>query len=181
MPTAYSRKIRSALRRSDSASTTNERGRILEKLVAEIFCLFPGVRHDANNQLNAAGSSEIDVCLWNNRVQGALDFMPNILVVECKNTLDPIGSPAVRIFKDKLGEMHLDHGILIASSGITGNDSDLSAAHDVIRSAFLQDKMRIIVITRNELEALSCTDDLVLLLQDKILRVTMRSTSFKGS
>jgi hypothetical protein len=138
------------------------------------------VRHYNSNVLNAPGSSEIDVCFWNNRHNGSFDFLPQILVIECKNTAERVGSTAVRSFLAKLQEMHLDHGILVAAKGITGDVESLRAAHDVIRTAFQRDQLRIIVLTRAEVEGLRGTDGLVQLLQDKVLLLTMQARTFDG-
>lgn len=165
--------------RSDNAQSNNERGRLLEELVAYLFSRCPGVRHYQNNMLNVAGSSEVDVCFWNDGLIGSMDFLPRILVVECKNTGNRIGSPDVRIFRDKIHEMGLDHGIFVAANGISGNSNSLRAAHDIIRTAFQRDQMRIIVLTRAELEGLHNTEELVRLLQDKILLLTIQARTFE--
>jgi hypothetical protein len=92
----YSKKrIAVAFADSDNADTTTERGRLLESLVAYLFSKCSGVRHFENNALNAAGSSEVDVCFWNSREPGSIDFLPQILIVECKNTAERVGSAAV--------------------------------------------------------------------------------------
>ena len=173
------RKIVRAFAASEVARTTIQRGRILEDLMAYLFSRCPGVRHYRNNAFNSTGSSEIDVCFWNSRYDRSIDFLPQIIVVECKNTRGRVGSSDIRIFRDKLRDMGLDHGILIAANGITGDARSLRAAHDVIRTAFLTDRVRLIVLTRSELEALRHTGGLVLLLQNKILMLTMRARTFE--
>lgn len=171
-------RILGAFASSDSAENTTARGRVLEELVAYLFSGCEGVRHHGNNILNAAQSSEIDVCFWNNQERGSLDFLPQILVAECKNTSATIGSAELRIFLSKLQEMRLTHGIFVAAHGITGNQQDLRAAHDVVRTGFQREGIRTLVIDRREVEDLNCTEDLVLLLQDKLLLVTMQAQSF---
>jgi hypothetical protein len=180
MSTLSATRIARYFSRSDAAKTKRKRGRLLERLVAYLFGRCAGVRHYRNNALNAAGSSEIDVCFWNNRALGSLDFLPQILVIECKNTNKRIGSSSVRSFLAKLHQMGLDHGILIAASGVTGNAKRMRAAHDVIRSAFQTDRTRLIVLTRAELEGLSDTDDLIRLLQDKVMLLTMQAQTFRA-
>lgn len=174
------RRIAAAFVDSENAGTTTERGRLLENLAVYLFSKCPGVRHFANNALSAAGSSEIDVCFWNSRENGSFDFLPRILVVECKNTAEPVGSAAIRVFLSKLQEMRLDHGILVAAHGVTGDPENLRAAHDVIRTAFQRDQIRIMVLTRAEFEALRSTEGLIRLLQDKVLLLTMQSRTFEG-
>jgi predicted Mrr-cat superfamily restriction endonuclease len=116
--------------------------------------------------MNAAGSSEIDVCFWNGRHKGSIDFLPQILIVECKNTTDRVDSASVRVFLSKLREMRLDYGILIAANGVTGDAENPRAAHDVIRTAFQRDGVRTIVLTRAELVVLRSTEGLIRLMQD---------------
>lgn len=174
------KRIAAAFAASEFADTTTDRGRLLERLVTYLFSGCPGVRHYENNALNAPGSSEIDVCFWNDRHNGSFDFLPRILVVECKNTTERVGSAAVRVFLSKLQEMRLDHGIMVAAHGVTGDQESLRAAHDVIRTAFQRDQVHLIVLTRAELESLLSTEDLIRLLQDKILRLTMQARTFEG-
>jgi len=38
-----------------------------------------------------------------------------------KNTTERVGSATVRVFLSKLQEMRLDHGILVAADGVTGD------------------------------------------------------------
>jgi len=164
---------------SDAARTATQRGRILEDLVAYLFSRCPGVRHYRNNAFNSAGSSEIDVCFWNSRYDQSIDFLPQIIVVECKNIRGRVGSSDIRTFCTKLHEMGLDHGILIAANGVTGDAQSLRAAHDGVRTAFQTDRLRLIVLTRSELEGLRHTGGLVRLLQNKILLLTMQARTFE--
>lgn len=180
MATYSRRRIAADFAASDVAATTTERGRLLEALIAYLFARCAGVRHGGNNLLNAAGSSEVDVCFWNDRVTGSIDFLPQILVAECKNTTERVGSDAVRIFQSKLQQMYLTHGILVAAHGITGDEANQRAAHDLIRTTFLQHRIQILVLTRAELERLGNTTELIRLLQDKILRLTMQARTFEG-
>jgi hypothetical protein len=173
-------RVRDAFLAGDEATTATERGRILETLIAYLLACCPGTRHVANNSLNSAGSSEVDVCFWNSQFVGSLDFLPQILIVECKNTAERVGSAAIRVFVGKLEEMRLDHGILIAANGITGDAESLRAAHDVIRTTFHLKHIKIIVLTRNELEGLRDIEELIRLLQDKILLLTVQAITFQA-
>jgi hypothetical protein len=75
--------------------------------------------------------------------------------------------------------MRLNHGILIAANGVTGDARNLRAAHDVIRTAFQANGVHVIVLTRSEVEGLRHTGGLVRLLQNKILQLTMRARTFE--
>lgn len=176
---AYDRnQINSTLEQSESAESNTERGRLLESLMVYLLGECNGVRHQGSNRLNAAGSSEIDVCFWNNQIAGSLDFLPRILVLECKNTVARVGSGELRIFLAKLQEMRLTCGIFVASHGITGNADDLRSAHDVVRTAFQRSDIRVLVITKREIEELTTAEELTELLQNKYLTVTMQANSF---
>jgi len=176
--TAFQNTIIDAFTTADAATTTVEKGRALESLIQHIFSQCPGVRHSRNNAINVAGSSEFDVCFWNNLHFDSLDFLPRIIVVECKNTAGRIGSPDLRVFRDKLKEIKVDSGILIAANGITGTLENRKAAHDVIRTAYIADQTRIILLTRAELESITDISSLIVLLQDKVLNIVMGSVTF---
>ncbi len=163
----------------NGAGDATARGRALERLVAYLFSECDGIRHHGNNLLNAAGSAEIDVCFWNSRVPTGFDFLPTILVAECKNVAGPVGAAEIRNFLAKMNEMHLDHGVFVAAQGITGTAKDLRAAHDTIRTAFQRDQRRLLVVTRAEIDELAATEDLVRLLQNKILDLTVGARSFE--
>jgi len=170
--------ISTLLEEMDTAPTTTARGRALEELIAHMFAACHGVRHYRNNTLNQAGSAEIDVCFWNSRSPGFLDFLPAILVVECKNVSHRIGSAEIGTFINKLANMRLEYGIFVAAQGITGTPENLRAAHDTIRTAAQVQKIKLIVLTRDELVAIREATDLVVLIQNKLLDLTVGAQSF---
>lgn len=177
MPDYEQAAIVAAFEASDVADTTTARGRILEDLIVLLFSQVEGVRHFSNNQLNAAGSTELDVCFWNAKRADGFPFLENILVAECKNTAARIGSAEIRNFRAKLEDMKINFGILVATHGITGDAENLRNAHDAVRQAF-QHGIQIAVLTKNELLALTHTDDLVRLIEDKILMLTVQTQTF---
>lgn len=177
--TAYNQRIiEECLSDMDHAASSVARGRALERLVAYIFSECDGVRHHRNNVINAPASSEVDVCFWNARHGGYLDFLPNIIVAECKNVATRVGSDDIRNFFTKVREMHLDHGVFVAAQGITGTQKNLRAAHDTVRTAFQRDHVRLLIVTRAEICELQSPVDLVKLLQNKILDLTVGAPSF---
>jgi hypothetical protein len=106
-----------------------------------------------------------------------LTITQNIVVAECKNTADRIGSAEIRNFRAKLADMKVHFGILVAANGITGDAENLRNAHDAVRQAF-QHGIQIAVLTKNELLELAHTDDLIRLIEDKILLLTVQTQSF---
>jgi len=61
----------------------------------------------------------------------------------------------------------LDFGILIANQGVTGDAGDLDTAHNTIAMHLMQ-KRRIIVLTRPEINTLRNTNQLVMLIKEKL-------------
>ncbi len=119
------------------------------------------------NQMNAYNNEEIDVAIWNDKSHHGLNFLPNVVLVECKNWSNPVSSIEVNWFCQKIASRGLDFGVLIANNGITGDANDLTAAHNTI-AFHLAQRRKIIVITREEINAFRSTTDLVRLIKEKI-------------
>jgi hypothetical protein len=102
-----------------------------------------------------------------------LDF---VIITECKNTANRLGSNEVRWFISKLQDRGLSNGILISLSGITGVADGISNAHSEVISAVTRDKISVLVVSRPEIENLTTTEELVDILQDKILSLTIERT-----
>jgi len=165
------------LRKALTGGTTTQKGKSLEELVCYIFGKVPGIAITHRNPLNTFQSEEIDVALWNEKVAGGLYFLPHIILVEAKNWSNPVGSSEVSWFDQKLRNRGLDFGVLVALSGITGNASDRSSAHQIIASS-LRDQRRIVVATGKDLSALKQTDDLVTLIKVKLCELAVTGTLF---
>src|SRR4051812_4084580 len=112
-----------------NGDTTATKGKALEDLVCYLFDLVPGISITHRNELNAFDTEEIDVAVWNDGDPSGLSFLPNIILIECKNWSARVSSAEVSWFDYKLRSRGLDFGILIAARGITGNVADLTAAH----------------------------------------------------
>jgi hypothetical protein len=158
-----------------NGNTTAEKGRALENLVCYLFDLVPGVSITHRNELNAFETEEIDVAVWNDGGLDGLSFLPNIILIECKNWSARVSSAEVSWFDHKLRSRGLDFGILIAARGITGNAADLTAAHSVVASA-LRDRRRLLVITTDELLALPTTEALAYLIKQKLCDLAVKGT-----
>lgn len=171
-------RIQSEFAAGDAATTTTKKGAALEEITSYILRRISGVRHYRSNVITTAGSEEIDVVFWNDRVPDGLPFLCNILIFECKNWSNPVSSANVSSFIQKLRSRHLEYGFLIASNGITGNQQDLTHAHRHVDDAFLQDNIKLIVVKRTELESLTDTDQFVRLIQEKLCSLTLRVKSF---
>jgi Restriction endonuclease len=166
MAASFRSALKKLLKATDGA-TSDAKGRAFEELACFLFEAVPGVSVIHRRALNALGSEEIDIALRNNKYRDGLDFLESFLLVECKNWSSPVGSAEVGTFVSKLRHRGLDFGILIAASGITGNAGDGNRAHQQVALA-LQEKIRLIVITRGEIEALKSGGDLVSLIIAKV-------------
>lgn len=147
--------------------TTADKGNALEQVIVDTFCLLDGVGVLFTNAVDVDNSSEIDILLYNQRQLSGLPFLPDNILIECKNWQAAVNTSTIRAFTSKLGEFRLDFGILVAANGITGDGQDRSAAHAHLRRQFDQNALKVVVITRLELEALASTEELALLLRKK--------------
>jgi hypothetical protein len=116
---------------------------------------------------------ELDVVFWNDPRRSELHFLDAIVIVECKATTNPVGSGDLRWFISKLGDRGAHNGILVALNGITGSTEKNSSAHSEILSAVMRDKIKLLVLTRSEIIRLKSPGDLVYLLTQKFLRLTL--------
>lgn len=173
MPRFSHRKIARRLAEGDAAQTTEEKGAALEDVVLRSFCRVPGIGFLRRDQVNNAGSAEIDILLFNQRHLLGFPFFPDYLIFECKNWAAPVDSATVETFVAKVRNARLNLGILIAANGITGDQERRTAAIDVIRHAFDRDNIKVLVITRAEIEALRSTDDIVTLVRNKFADLIM--------
>ncbi|BAZ09704.1 hypothetical protein NIES4071_15140 [Calothrix sp. NIES-4071] len=169
--------IKNYFEAGQQAKTTVEKGRALEDLVCYIFEQVPGVSTGKRNKLNTFGSEEIDIAFWNRMDANGFYFLQNIILVECKNWSQPVGSEEVNWFDSKLKRRGQTFGILIAANGITGNSQKIEAAHEIIRVA-LSEGRQLVVITQAEIETLVSTEQLVQLIQEKLCELVVSGTLF---
>jgi hypothetical protein len=154
-----------------NAATMAEQGRALEDLICYLFDLVPGITITHRDAKNVFANEEVDVALFNEGIVS----LPNIILVEAKNWSNRVGSIEVAWFLTKLQNRGLDFGILVTTLGITGNAGDLNAAHSTVAAALAQ-KRRVIVMTTDELLALTETDELLHLIKTKLCDLAVKGT-----
>ena len=137
----------------------------------------PGISIAKRNALNDFSSEEIDVAFWNKKSKKGLYFLDDIVIIECKNWSSPVGSSEVAWFDTKIKHRGLSFGVLIAANGVTGSASDRSAAHQIIAAALVE-KRRMVVVTTHEIRDLGSSDDLVVMLQEKLCELAVAGTLF---
>lgn len=175
MPAYDKAVIRAHLAAADRATTNDARGKALEDLACYLFALVPGVSITERNPLNAFGTEEIDVALWNEQDPAGLKSFNSVILVECKAWSKPVGSEQVAWFLRKIENRGLDFGVLISVSGVTGDAQDRGQAHYEVAMA-LPKKIRIIVITREEIEALATTEEHVTQIRRKVCQLAVAGT-----
>ena len=159
----------------NNAANTAEQGRALEDLVCYVYGLVPGLTITHRNELNAFQTEEIDVALWNDGSPDGFFFLPNIILVECKNWSTKVGSSELNWFDSKLRNRGLSFGIFVATRGITGDAADLTAAHTIIAAA-LREGRCLILITTTEIATLTDSSQLVHLIKQKLCDLAVRGT-----
>jgi hypothetical protein len=179
---AYSKRtIGSKLAAVDFAASADARGAALEDLSRYLFEMFNGVECSGTNLFNAPRSHELDLAFWNDQRRSLLFFLDAVLVLECKATAHPVGSAEVGWFVRKLQDLGVNHGILVALNGITGGGDGRSSAHDEVITAFVRDKIKILLLTRVEIEGLTSSRNLANLLKRKLLILTLKRAVDSGS
>lgn len=158
-----------------NGATTAEKGGALEDLICYVFAQVPGISITRRNTMNVFHTEEIDVALWNDGSADGLFFLPNLVLVECKNWSNSVGSSEVSWFDTKLRNRGLNFGVLVATNGITGDADDLTSAHSIVAAA-LREGRRLVVIGTHELLALTDSVQLVHLIKEKLCDLAVRGT-----
>ena len=115
------------------------------------------------------------MALWNDGSPDGFFFLPNSILVECKNWSTKVGSSELNWFDSKLRNRGLSFGIFVATRGITGDAADLTAAHTIIAAA-LREGRCLILITTTEIATLTDSSQLVHLIKQKLCDLAVRGT-----
>jgi restriction endonuclease len=169
-------KIAGLLYACDNAATRTAAGKALEDLASYLLQKLPGVELSDRNILDAPRAHELDLAFWNLPAKSPISFLDSIIIVECKNTGTPVGSDGVGWFVRKLQDHGAHSGILVALSGITGAQDGQSNAHHEVLTALTRDRIKILLLSRQEIVGLNTTDELALLLREKFLALSLRLT-----
>ena len=172
MPDIDKQALEEFIHAGKKASNTTQQGQALEELICYLFSLVPGITITQRNERNVFKTQEIDIALWNDREDNGLGYLPNIILVECKNWSSPVGSNEVSWFDTKLRARGLDFGILVSPEGITGNPESLTAAHSIISNA-LTEKRRLVVLTIKEILEQKNTDEFSHLIKMKLCKLAV--------
>lgn len=158
---------------NDPCNPSQLRGHALENAVNEVFVAIPGC-DTRRNVLDHYRSSEIDILVSNRRLVRGLRQLPSYFLVECKQYDSPVSSSVVREFRAKIQDRSCKLGVLVAANGVTGSSHDRRNARQAATSA-LNQGIEIILITREDLEAIETAADAVRLLEDR--RFDLKATT----
>jgi len=89
-------------------------------------------------------------------------------LVECKGWTDAVGSEQVSWFLTKIRHRGVRFGILIAANGITGDPEHLSRAHFQVGVELATHGIRMVIVTRQELEILASGEEFARLILQKV-------------
>jgi hypothetical protein len=68
----------------------NQKGRLLERMIGQLFGCIPGVTLDGEDVVNAFDSEEIDLIFWNEQHDLGFRFLDCPLIVECNGWSRPV-------------------------------------------------------------------------------------------
>jgi len=141
-----------------------------------VFETVPGIVITERNTFDPFHSEEIDVAFWNDKSRQGLPFLPQILLIECKNWTTPVSSQDVAWFDTKIRHRGQSFGILVAIHGVTGRTPEKTAAHQIIAKA-LSEQRQLVVVTGEELLKLRDSNDLSKLIKSKLCRLVVSGTA----
>lgn len=171
MPAYAKRKVKGFLNTIDKATGKAIRGKALEELACYLFSLVPGITITGRNEMNTFATEEIDVACRNEQDPAGLRLLSPFFLVECKGWTDAVNSEQVAWFLMKIEHRGLDFGVLIAANGITGVPEHLTAANFLVSFALATKKIRMVLITREEIEALTSGEELAERIIEKVTRL----------
>lgn len=175
MPAILRATVEAYVEAGTNGATTADQGRALEELICYVFAQVPGISITRRNEMNAFQTEEIDVALWNDGHADGFFFLPNIILVECKNWFSRVSSAELNWFDSKLRNRGLPFGVLVAAQGITGEAAEITAAHSIVAAA-LREGRRLVVISSDELLALTDSSQLVQLVKEKLCDLAVKGT-----
>lgn len=160
--------VRDHLNAAASALDTDAQGKAYEKLIVYLFESTPGCLAEPD-VISAFGSEQVDVAVGNLRFPDGPALLPDTFLVECKDWSKPVDSSTLGYFINTLANRSVEVGLMIAARGITGNPRDFSYAHSLLIQASAR-RIRVLVITTEEIATLTCSSDFVEMLNRRHLR-----------
>jgi hypothetical protein len=160
--------IATFLAAADAAPNNAVKGQRFEDLVAYLFDEVPGciVERDLRSKFK---TEQIDIAVGNDRLANGLALLPSVILAECKDWDDPLDSKSVGYFLGICSNRRAETGVIFAASGLAGDASDKTYAHGAALGAAVRGTTCLVVV-RDDLEALTSTDEFIDLLRRRYLR-----------
>jgi hypothetical protein len=174
----FQARVGAYLRRAENHTDPRIRGRYYENLLAYLLESVPGCQIERNS-LNNYGTEEVDITVANYRFPNGLPMLPELFLIECKNWSAPVDSTVLGYFVNVVVDRGCTLGVLAAANGITGLQEHRNRAYAIGASALVR-CIRILVITSEDMAALTCPQDFIDLLQSRNLKLTANGTIFLG-
>ena len=128
----------------------------------------PGIKITARNEMNTFATEEIDVACKNDNDPEGLGALVDFFLVECKGWRDAVNSEQVSWFLTKVRHRGVRFGILIAANGITGEPEHLSRANFLVGVEMATFGIKMVIVTRAEIEVLTSGEDFARLIIHKV-------------
>jgi hypothetical protein len=152
----------------DNPPTNAAKGKAFEELACYLLNGIPGINITARNQLNTFVTEEIDIACRNENDPAGLGTLVDFFLVECKGWRDAVNSEQVAWFLTKIRHRGVRFGILIAANGITGEPEHLSQANFLVSVEMATFGIKMVIITREEIEKLTSGEDFAKLIIQKV-------------
>ncbi len=152
----------------DAPPTNAAKGKAFEDLSCYLLSGVPGIKITARNTTNTFAMEEIDVACMNENDPAGLGALVDFFLVECKGWDAAVTSVEVAWFLTKIRHRGLKFGFLIAANGITGEPEHLSRANFVVAAELASFGIKMVIITREEIEGLASGEDFGKLVIQKV-------------
>lgn len=160
--------IRGYLAVVDDPPTNAAKGKAFEELACYLLAAIPGIRITARNEMNTFATEEIDVACRNENDPAGLGALADFFLVECKGWNEAVTSEQVSWFLTKIRHRGVRFGILIAANGITGEPEHLSRAHFLVGVELATFGIKMVIVTRDEIEKLTSGEEFAGLVLQKV-------------
>jgi Restriction endonuclease len=152
----------------DNPPTAVAKGKAFEDFACYLLSGIPGIKITARNEMNTFATEEIDVACKNDNDPAGLGGLVDFFLVECKGWKDAVNSEQVSRFLTKIRHRGVRFGILIAANGITGEPEHLYRANFLVGVEMATFGIKMVIVTRAEIENLTSGEDLAALIIQKV-------------
>src|SRR5438874_323527 len=152
----------------DNPPTNAAKGKAFEDLACYLLNGIPGIKITARNELNTFATEEIDIACKNENDPAGLGGLVDFFLVECKGWREAVNSEQVSWFLTKIRHRGVRFGILIAANGITGEPEHLSRANFLVGVEMATFGIKMVIVTREEIEKLASGEDFAKLIIHKV-------------